>query len=267
MKYIFTLFVTGCLATAFSQTPFQGKVVYNLHTPQEKTDALLTAYFGNGRIRLEFAEKGKTPDNDIIVVTLDSGQVIHLRLGAQTFTTKKLVARDLTNYKDKTILGYSTSPKANPTSFGDGMTELFNQSVFYVANDLFFPVPEKYRGNTELIMVHENRLVLGAEIVFGPNRYKRELSASDSAELERNRLSAEAIDVKPFHPEDSLFTVPVNFTPEATYDAYNDTTMTYTEPSDSVAAPQSQPLKKKKSSPADKKTATQKPPAHRRKNG
>ena len=233
----------------------------------EKNDAILTVYFGAQKMRLEFSEKGKEATNDIIVVALDSGTVAILNNGAKTYRLKNLLKRDLSGYKSKQIAGYVAEPVASAPSLSNGYNELFGQSVFYVANNLYFPVPEMYKGNTELIAVNNNKVVLGAEIFVAPRSYGRALTAQDSAEMAQNRINAEAVEVKPYQPETSLFSIPADFTPAPVYDYSSDSTAVSTDSIDSVMLPPPMAPKKKKTKPANKKSNGQKSPAYRRKSG
>lgn len=259
MKQVFITLLAFCCTQAFAQTPFEGKVVYRIQSPKEKGEATITSYFGKQKLRMEFTEPGKGTDKEIIVVELDSGHVLTLNTELKQFKVKPLQRRVALVAAPKQIAGYAATPQQNQTMFNGTTAGLFGQSIFYVANDLFFPVPPQYKGNSELVTVFDDKVVLGADIRFTENLYGRELAATDSAEMERSRFYAEAVEVKQYHPHDSLFAVPSGYSLQAEVTYVDSTAMVDTAAMplmDSVVLMPQKHIGKKKKAPAKKKSVS-----------
>lgn len=251
---------------ATAQTPFEGKVVYRLQSSKEKQIALITAYFGKQRLRMEFTEEGRLTNKEVVMAWLDSGTSVTLNTETQTYKVKKLEKRNEITAAPRQIAGYTAKPHLSEVGTGNWVAGFLGTSVFYTADELLFPVPSFYKNNPELIAVYNDRVVLGADLGVDPVLYGP-TTADDSASVDRNRINAEAIEVKKYAVPDSLFAVPAGFTAEAVYD--------YSAIADSVALidsmmkEETKPYapKKKKSKPSNKAKSPQKSPAYRRKNG
>lgn len=261
MKYIF-VFLFGFLTTRLhAQTSFAGKIVYTLHTPKEKNDASLIVYFGKNRLRLGFAENGQNVSKEYIIVALDEGTVTAVDSLQKNFRIKNLRKETPQTTGTKTIAGHKTSPVKHEPAMNGLWGGFFGQTVFQTADDLYYPVPERYKNNPEVIMVQNGRVVLGAEIKPVSTLFGKEYTAADSVDAEKDVITAEAVEVVNQQMDPALFQLPAGFT------AYQpDTTNTPpdTLPASTETMP-SKPLNKKKKTPA-KNGPTNKPSALRRKN-
>lgn len=269
MKYI-PILAFGLLSlSAFAQSAFTGKIVYNLRTPKEKTEASLIAFFGKDRLRLEFAENGQTVSKDYIIIALDEGVMITVDSVQKSYRMKKLRKERSAIMKNKTIAGYKTSPVKSQSGMSGLPGGFFGEAVFQVADDLYYPVPEGYQNNPELMMVQNGHVVLGAEIRPGNYLYDREYTAADSVDAEKDIITAEAVELVKQQMDSGLFQIPAGFALRHP-DYYRDsvgTAMLDSLDSAVVVTPPQKPFKRKKPTQENKKTPSQKSPAYRRKNG
>jgi hypothetical protein len=249
MKPFILILVTLCFSYIVdAQKNFNGEIIYKLHASGDnKPDAELKVLFGNNKLKLQFKEK-EVYEDDALFVLLDSGAVFTVKPLSKTFKKKLLaVTAAAESPLQKTIMGFhTTSIKPENNGMGGLLGGLFgnSQSLFYVADSLTYFIPEKYRDNTEFVMIQKNKIVLGAEIRF-TNRYT-EGEEEDSTSKARSLITAEAISIKPMMVDDNEFIIPADFT---SYKPVADTTML--APADelaldtSVVAPKKPAVKKK----------------------
>lgn len=267
MKYGF-LFLFGFLTVHLqAQTSFTGKIVYNLHTPKEKTDASLIVYFGQNRLRLEFAENGQNASKDYVIVALDEGTVTTLDSLQKSYRIKNLRKETPERMQPKTIAGHRTSPVKYASGWNGLLGGFFGQTIFQVADDLYYPIPEAYKNNPEVMMVQNGRVVLGAEIKPVNRLYDKAYTAADSVDAEKDVITAEATEVVSQQMDPALFQIPAGFTAHR-YDDYKDSVTdalldTVATTADTTPP---KPLNKKKKAPA-KNGSISKPSATRRKDG
>lgn len=168
MRYIFTLLFFCAMLNATGQTSFEGKINYDVHMPGEAKPAKLILSFGTNKIKMEFIMPGKTFDNDYAIIDLNSGNVYNMNVRDKSYETRPLQKNTaLSSQQGKVIMGHPTTlilqqpVKINPD---DEFLSSLNNGIFYVANDLYYAIPEAYVGNPILLMVKNGKLVLGAEI-------------------------------------------------------------------------------------------------------
>lgn len=175
MKLLFCL-LAGMLSLGLAaQKPFEGTIRYRLSFSPLLPDSMsISIFFGPGKVllRVNQGEEGMVMESDVLI-DLDSGYVYMMNAGSKTYRTKKLRAfgdKPQVPPGNKTILGYA----ATGVTLGEGGSmrytgamSMAERAVVYTANDLVFPVPEKYRLNPELLFVHNGHIVLGGELVMG----------------------------------------------------------------------------------------------------
>jgi hypothetical protein len=171
MRIFFLL--TGILFcfSGMAQTPFQGTVVYTLKAPGEKDDAALTIFFGVRKIKLKFKEdKEKDFESKYSLVDLDSGKVYVIDDNSRTYRVRKLYEDPKPEpVSDKIILGHKTRAVPVASSGSRGVLKGISGGaiVFYVSQEHYFPVPQKFAGAPELLLVHDNYIVLGGTLTMG----------------------------------------------------------------------------------------------------
>jgi hypothetical protein len=204
---------------AFSQKQFEGTIVYKLHSEQEqKEDGQLTILFGKNAIKLKMEDKSG-PDKDILLIRIDSGKLYTMNTEEKTYRAKRLIEKEknevtLTNKK---IAGFNTS--AVDLSGGNSVNGLMGSFLhagtadFYVADSLFYFLPEKYKlaPNIELIFIHNDRIALGVDFIFGGNRTPFDDGEEANMNLNNNRITGEAISVKWESLNENEFSIPADF--------------------------------------------------------
>jgi hypothetical protein len=214
MKYLLLIIWSTALvlSQANAQNAFEGIIVYKLHnSAEENQDAELTALFGKNSIRLRFREK-ENYDKEEILVNLDSGKIFTLNSIEKTYRVKKLVSTDFlaADLSSKKIAGYETTAidvsqqSIAGSLFGGG------KLVLYTANELHFPVPEKYSTNPELVIVSQNKIVLGAVMKYSKGMFHEDESETDTLP-EMPVITVDAISVKQMNLPSEDFTVPSDY--------------------------------------------------------
>ena len=248
------------------QTPFEGRIVYNLHTPLEKEDASLTAYFGKGVLRLEFSAPptGDKRNLEYLLVFPDSGIVYTVRMADKNYSISELKRKTVLPLPQaKEIAGYKTTPVLTGSGAANGMLAgILGAGVLHVANDLLFPVPETYEGSAELLMIRNNKIVLGAAFSIADDEGRS--IQRDSAMQAQNILTATAVSVSPQVFDSTLFRIPAGYNYRDRYSVYNDslysdTTYAGTEifpDSTAQVTPKKESKKKSRKAPVKKKTTT-----------
>jgi hypothetical protein len=219
---LFYVFVLIFLATTTQgQQVFHGTILYDLKAPQEKGNAELTIIYGPNKIKIKIREK-EDFDKTWLLIDLDSGKSFTINSEAKTFESKKLAETSSeTIATPKTIAGYSTSP-VNISGGGlGGLMGFSGNTVVYTAPDLYYPIPKKYSGNPQLLMIQDNHVVLGAEIKLAFPRMGAEMPDSLSAQM---KISVEAKKVIPESVDVVEFSIPDNYTLQSkNYSSMTDT--------------------------------------------
>ena len=264
MRSVF--FLISCLLSTilFGQKPFEGTINYNLHATGEKEDAQMSVSFSPSIIKIVFKEKGKEP-KDYMLVNLDSGKVFTLSIEGKTYQEKNLVKREKkAALIGETIAGYQTTAiDLDGLGFNGLLRGLSSGNiVFYKAENLVFPVPAYYNGNTELVFIQDNKIVLGADF---------SMSSPMDEDTVKDLITVRATDVISKPIDKNEFLIPNGFTKMEQLHYTDSTTMTDNADYDTttiVTVPPPSKVKKevKKSKPATpKKTSGTKPAAVKRK--
>ncbi|MGZ5190648.1 MAG: hypothetical protein ACXWCZ_06475 [Flavisolibacter sp.] len=280
MKYIFSFTFILLIQNAIAQQPFQGTIVYSLKASSEKKEAELTAMFGVNKIKIKMKEKDEY-DKKYVIIDLDSGKVFNIDTEEKDYKVTKLSTEITESPSPKVIAGYNTFPVQSNSSGPFGLIrQLMGGSItLYTSNDLIFPIDPKYSSNSDLIIVNNNKIVLGATIhVKSP--FMTEDEDSDTAKKMVITAEAIRIDKTPIPKEE--FLIPQDYVKRKKFD-FNlsdsismnvDTTLmldtTVMSESDviidSVAAPTIKPTTKPKTKPTpSKKPVTKKGEATQRK--
>jgi hypothetical protein len=232
MRLFFILFFITLTTVVFAQQPFQGTIVYRIKVDREQEEVGLTALFGINKLRLTFRAQGVLK-KESIVVDLDSGKIIVINADNKTYLAQSLknAPPALTAPTQKTIAGYLTTPYLSDDRPGLGgfSAAVFGQGIFHAANDLYFPVPKKYFKGPELMIIQNDRIVLGAEFKTSPGLYDDD-PQNDS--VSTTVFFAEAIKVERGAVEKSSFEIPSDYSP---YEFKADTTQIHA--ADSVWMP------------------------------
>lgn len=210
MKF-FCLFASVLfVGTIHAQQIFQGTIVYSLHAPQEKDNAELTVQYGLNKIKVKFKER-EDYDETYLMMDLDSGFFYTVNTESKTFQIKKLaeINTEKPILNSKSIAGFSTNPVNVSGSGFSGILGFSGPAVFYTAPDLYFPIPKKHIGAPQLIMIHDNHIVLGAEISVAMPGTTPDVPDSVIAQM---KITAEAKKVTPQQWDIAEFSIPKDFT-------------------------------------------------------
>jgi hypothetical protein len=210
MRILFAIAFLLAANILFAQKPFEGTIVYSLKATHEKDDAQLTVEFAPNKIKIRLKEKEKF-DDTYILIDLDSGKVYTVNIEDKNYRFKNLPVVDTTPPQpvgSKTIAGYHTEPitttvKGMPFSIGG----LGGSTTLFVANDLYYPIPKKYATIDELVLVQNDRIVLGAEISM-PSPFAG--SQNDTINVVVITAEAQSVAKKTFDP--TVFRVPKDYT-------------------------------------------------------
>jgi len=215
----------------FGQKVFEGTIIYQLHSSDKNEDAQLEVHFGKNAIKMKFTEKDNA-EKEGVIVRLDSGKKYVLNTEEKTFRVKRLaqLVKHELNASNKKIAGYNTRPvDLTGNALLGMMGGLFRGAgtVFFVSDSLFYPIPEQYGSNIELLMIHQGRIVLGAEIKTGSVSLFDD-EDDENMEDDKMEITASAISIKWENFNEHEFAIPADFV------KYTDTYAT-----DSSAAPDS----------------------------
>ena len=250
-----------------AQTPFQGKVVYVLKAEGEKKDAELSIYFAPNKIKMRFREDADYNKN-YTLIDLDSGKVYYIDEDEKTFRVRKLFEEQKPGpVLDKSILGHQTTAVAIPSGAPSVLKGMASGAVvFYISKEHYFPVPQKYAGAPELMVVQKNYIVLGGTLTAG-NPFA-DFEEDEGLEKGGMAIIAEAKEILPAVYPGIEFRVPEGYSRARrhNYDYTDSTVMlsdTTTIAVDSVFV--QPPAPKPKQKPAPKKTTQVKGEAAKRK--
>jgi len=212
MKHLFWILTLLCTSSIVSaQKNFEGSVTYRLHSNQgEKPDAELKVLFGTRKLKVMFKEKDEY-EKEALVINLDSAAVYNVNFEEKTFKKTTLILTGPAQKPEKKLInGYSTTPLLpENTGLGGLLGGMLGTSniIFYLADSLYYHIPGAFTGNKELLMIQQNRIVLGADIqIINPFS-----ELADSSSKKNNIITAEAIDIKPGAIDENEFLIPVDF--------------------------------------------------------
>lgn len=262
MKQLF--FILATLFTGnitFAQKNFEGSVTYRLHSSAgEKPDAELKVLFGKMKLKAMFKEREEY-DKDVLVIRFDSAAVYNVNYEEKTFRKNALMlTMPLQKPEKKTISGYSATPvRPENTGLNSLLGGMLGTSsvIFYLADSLYYYIPAAFTGNKELLMVQQNKVVLGADIQI-VNAFS---DLGDSSAKKPNLVTVEAIDIKPMVTDENEFLIPADFTDgrdmvyPATEEKIEDSVVAVTDTA-MPAPPAIKNIKKKPAKPAAPKSKT-----------
>ena len=262
MKYINLLCFFLIAANLSAQTPFEGKIIYTAKSPEKPSEGELTIYFARPGIRLEIKEANK-PDKEpeTVIINLDSGKIFTLMINEKQFKESEL--KKLHPVKasgSKTIAGFNTQA-VNPEYSGmtSDITRLFGNAVLYPASELYYPVPSHYKAAPEFMMIHNGKIVLGAEYFFSNDESSN--FENDTSKKEQALFTVMANQVSSQKLDPSLFIVPADYK-KWSYDYRTDSVAM--ELDSSVVIPANPPVKSKKKQPAKKNSGSKQKPVGRK---
>ena len=218
-QLIFVLLATVIGLAAHSQKDFEGKVVYLMEADKDEKKPELTVWFAPSKLKISFKEK-ETSDAEYVVVRLDSGKIFTINKAQEHFKVKKLQTRLGNNFvsEKKDIAGHSTTSvllETNSSGTGLGGILSMNDIVYDLADNLSYTIPEQYKGNTELMMVYQNRIALGASLqistFFGG-------MGDEENEKAATKITAKAIAVTPMILDAAEFEIPAGYTLKPKYE-------------------------------------------------
>lgn len=226
MRIVFLIVFALLSELVIGQTPFQGTIVYNLHASKEKKDGELTIQFGVNKVKVQFKEK-EDYDKSYLIIDLDSGRLLTVDTENKTFRSKKLAVVDPTNEKmavAKKIAGYETTPvRADAPGFAGVLSAIYmGNTTFYEANDLYYSIPAKFRNAPELVFVHNNHVVLGAEIEIASSMMGEDEEETSTKEPMKITVEAKSVTKTVF--VDGEFLIPPDYTKASRYWGINDST-------------------------------------------
>jgi len=204
--FILAILCTSSIAPA--QKNFEGFVTYRLHSNTgEKPDAELKVLFGTRKLKVMFKEKDEF-EKEVLVINLDSATVYNVNFEEKTFRRNTLILTAPAQKPQKKLInGYSATPfRPENTGLGGLLGGMLGTSsiVFYLADSLYYHIPGAFAGNKELLMIQQDRIVLGADIqIINP--------FSDSSSRNTNIVTAEAIDIRPMAISENEFLIPDDF--------------------------------------------------------
>jgi hypothetical protein len=214
MKLLFCLLSAMLSLGLAAQKPFEGTIRYRLSFPSLLPDSTsISIFFGPGKVLLRVNQGERMATESDLLIDLDSGYLHMLNAGSKTYRTQKLRSfgdKPQVPPGNKTILGYAatgvTLGGAGGSMRYSRAMSMAERAVVYTANDLVFPVPEKYRLNPELLFVHNGHIVLGGELVMG-----RGNNHEDEGSGEMPPLSFEAFEIIRQPVDPALLRIPAGY--------------------------------------------------------
>jgi hypothetical protein len=257
MKQLFlilsALFISNFLT---AQKNFEGTVTYNLHSGTgDKTDAELKVIFGKRKIKLLFKQYEQY-EKDAVILFLDSATAYNVDFTEKTYKKRILTfATPPQKTENKMIAGYSTTsfqPDTN-TGLGDLIGGYMGRpsAIFYLADSLFYDIPDILTGTKELVMVQQHKIVLRAEIKLKTPDY----GIYDSASRNITLITAEAVEIVPMAINENEFFITADFVERKDLPdpVFTDSVMVVDT---TVKVPAKKTVKKKPAKPAQRKSTS-----------
>lgn len=212
MKQIFLFIAIISSNLAYAQKNFEGSVTYRLHSNTgDKPDAELRVLFGTKKLKVMFKEKEEY-EKEVLIINLDSATVHAVNFETKTYKRSTLaLTAPVQKAEKKLISGYSASPYQPENT---GLSGLFgsllgaSNVVFYLADSLHYYIPAAFIGNKELLMVQQNRIVLGADIQVVS---AFDQIADSSSKKAATVITVEATAIKPMTVDINEFVIPSDF--------------------------------------------------------
>jgi hypothetical protein len=165
MKLACAIAFVFLLNTLHAQQSFQGSIVYKYHLPNLSDAPEMLVIYGSNKIKVKYKHTN-TWENNYFLIDLDSGKLFTVDPETKTFFSKQLLDTGTKQTSTtKTIAGYKTNSVKLKHSSSSNIFGLFSSgnAVLFAAADLFYQVPQKYKGIPELMMIQNDHIVLGAE--------------------------------------------------------------------------------------------------------
>jgi hypothetical protein len=214
LGFFFLLASFGGLA---QNKPFEGSVHYRVSYEPERGGVNLVVLFGKKGVIVQTMDTLNNLQQEILV-NLDSGYSYVLETKAQTYHKRKLsVKSSVIPVKPgkRTIAGYATTgvDVTRPGHPIDNLNfvKLSRRAVAFVADELWYPVPEKFLENYEFMFLHEGRIILGAEVELGMDPVGDEEGFSMV-------FTINATQVVPGKVSEARFSIPEGFQEEKQYE-------------------------------------------------
>lgn len=211
MKSILLAIIMLMSTLTFSQKPFEGIITYVMQMPNGEIIEEFTMHFANDKLKI----KTKGGNKNTLLIHLDSGIVYSIDEETKTYINTRLhqaIKKEM--LIGKNILGYNTTPinKVLECSFfaGEGNT------TFYYADNLYYPIPEKYIDNSELYIVQKQHIILRAEIPLNKYIFEEDDLTKDSALQNKIIFEAKNVISQPVSPE--VFLIPNDYINEKSHD-------------------------------------------------
>lgn len=223
MKWIFFFLIALVANTTFAQVPFEGMIKYSvrsslvLHGSSVKNESFLLVWFGASKIKFQFIEPEKQiKAPSYTLIDLDSGLVYSVEPESATYIYHRLSEREpgADVPPTKTIAGYSTkSTSINEMDITGKLSNMLSsKTIFYVADNLSYSIPEKYSGNAELLMVQKGKIVLGSDFYFSFNTYNFQVDEKEETEINQSNFATiEAREVVAQKLDPAIFLLPANY--------------------------------------------------------
>ena len=219
MKPILTAASLFFFVSAFCQKSFEGTVKYALHTPKEKDTLQMQIDFAPQGIKIHVKEPRIDTNNEpeYILISLDSAKVYTIKPRNKSYRshrlTEKMPATEVPAVKDfagHRAIGELYNEAGVNNIFG---SLLSSKTIFYLAENLMYSIPEKYLSNFELMMVQNGKIVLGAEIHMAPKMFFFGSVSADDSDSSFNKvivyIEAKEVIERKFDAAD--FSVPAGF--------------------------------------------------------
>ena len=154
---------------------------------------------------------------EYILISLDSAKVYTIKPRNKSYRshrlTEKMPATEVPAVKDfagHRAIGELYNEAGVNNIFG---SLLSSKTIFYLAENLMYSIPEKYLSNFELMMVQNGKIVLGAEIHMAPKMFFFGSASADDSDSSFNKvivyIEAKEVIERKFDAAD--FSVPAGF--------------------------------------------------------
>jgi len=259
---LISFFITGAI---HAQKNFLGEITYRLHANVEtKPDAELKILFGDNKLKLRFKDKEEY-DKEYLLVLFDSAAIFIINQESKTFTKTNLINTPVKQFEKRSFSGYRATPVSQEnnglSSLLGGMSGSSN-IVFYVADSLYYHIPDAFVNNKELVVIQKNKIVLGAEISIR-SEYNE---MPDDTVRPGNLITVEAIEIRPTAIDENEFRIPPDYInrENISYESVEDTAAVMSIDT-TVVSPQTQKKASKQPVKPNKPKSSQKSSAIKRK--
>jgi len=262
-RILFISLLLGFLTT-HAQTDFEGWVYYKSNPDKSgdgsdnKTDSVeITIGFTRGRILIN---TGIRKNQEALLIVFDSAKIYSLNRQDKTYYSRKLrTKKPIPPAQPLQIAGYTATPlvlEGNGLSFFGPMN-----ATFWLADSLFYKLPDNFMANQELMMVQQGRILMRGEFESNYRQDLYEEPGEDSLlNKDNDKFIIQAYKVVPGNIRAEDFTIPADYTTAAPDVMVETVSITDTafKPEPPPPAPKKAPAASKK--PATKGKPTTKPP-------